>query len=127
MKNRKMVCLFMTTALLASLTACGNKPAESTKNSTDDQNQADAGNVSLNFIVQEVDYEHVKEAMQPYLDEHKDVEVELVKVADFTAMNQKVLASHQANDDYDLIFVNHVDALAFSKAGIKYVYGKRWY
>lgn len=121
MKHKKMLCIFMTTALLASLTACGSKLAESSGSSTDNKAQDEAeaaGNVSLNFIVQEVDYEHVKEAMQPYLDEHKDVEVELVKVADFTAMNQKVLASHQANDDYDLIFVNHVDTLAFSKAGI---------
>lgn len=115
MKNKKIVCLMVAAALLTSLTACGNKTADG---SASDAGSDTEKNVSINFIVQEADYDHVNEAIQPYLEEHKDVSVELVKVADFTAMNQKVLASHQANDDYDLMFVNHTDALAFSKAGV---------
>lgn len=117
MKNKKIVCLMAAAALVTSLSACGNSPADSPADKTDSASDTDK-NISLNFIVQEADYDHVNEAIQPYLEEHKDVTVELVKVADFTAMNQKVLASHQANDDYDLMFVNHTDALAFSKAGV---------
>ena len=120
MKIQKLVSVMLSAAMLVSLSACGNGAADQSSGSVAKPASNDDSNSSttLNFIVQEVDYDHVKEAMEPYLSEHKNVTVDLVKVADFTALNQKVLAAHQAGDDYDLMFINHVDALAFSKAGV---------
>lgn len=123
---KKMMSMFLVGMMTISLAACGQSEEKSveetgksaTNNATTEEKQTGGDAVSLNFIVQEVDYEHVKEAIAPYLEENKNVEVELVKVADFGAMNQKVLAAHQANDDYDLMFVNHVDSLAFVQGGI---------
>lgn len=140
---KKTISMIMMGIMAISLTACGStggqettaanketaeaKEAAETKESAEtkeaagetvkvEEEQEDA--VKLNFIIQEADAAHVEEAIAPYLEEHKNVEVELVKVADFTAMNQKVLAAHQANDDFDLLFVNHVDTLAFTQGGI---------
>ena len=60
----------------------------------------------------------MQEAIDPYLKENPNLSVNLVAVADFSALNQKVLAAHQANNDYDLMFINHTDTYAFAQGEI---------
>lgn len=49
---------------------------------------------------------------------YPDAKLEVTPFVDYTALNQNVMAAHQAGDDFDLITVNHVDTLTFIKGGL---------
>lgn len=125
MKLKKLLALCIVVAMVVSTTACGSSSKGGSIGGDTEEGQTASENADakvdqakLSFILQEADYESVKSAVDIYTNEHPEVSVELTKVADFTALNQKVLAAHQANQDYDMMFVNHVDTLAFSRAGV---------
>ena len=50
-----------------------------------------------------------------FSEQYPGVTVEVAPFIDYTALNQNVMAAHQASDDYDLVTVNHVDTLSFIK------------
>ena len=50
-----------------------------------------------------------------FSEQYPGATVEVAPFIDYTALNQNVMAAHQAGDDYDLVTVNHVDTLSFIK------------
>lgn len=74
--------------------------------------------VNIRILTYETCREAVETAVAEFMEQNEEIEVEVVAATDFTAMNQNAIASHQANDDYDVLFVNHVDTLAYIKGGI---------
>ena len=94
----------------------GDPKSKEIPENTDSTSSGEA--VNLRILLQETSAESVEAAIAPYLEQHPNIKVELVKAPDFVAMNQNAIAAHQANDDYDLITVNHVDTLAYVKGDI---------
>lgn len=128
--KKKMLALFLSMMLAASFAACGGSsddagtadPSAGAGSAAASEESGDAAatgeEVTLRFIVQEVDHGHIAAAVDAYLEENPNVTVEYTKAADFDAMKQNVLASNQAGDDFDLLFVNHVDTLSYIKGEI---------
>lgn len=80
---------------------------------------ADEGeDVNIRILTYETSRKAVEEAVEPFMEQNEGIHVEVVAATDFTAMNQNAIAAHQANDDYDVLFVNHVDTLAYVKGGV---------
>lgn len=130
---KKLLALLLAIALIASLAACGGgdaAPSEAGAEASAAPSEAaaeDSGNeaaepsgdaVTLRFIVQEADHDLIKPAVDDFVADNPGIQVEFTKAADFDAMKQSVLASNQAGDDFDLLFVNHVDTLSFIKGEI---------
>lgn len=138
---KKTLAIILAFTMITGLCACGGsqdsgKGEDSTVKTTQNDAQENAGDtkskespenadsatsggeVNLRILLQETSAESVEAAIAPYLEQHPNVKVELVKSPDFVAMNQNAIAAHQANDDYDLITVNHVDTLAYVKGEI---------
>ena len=73
---------------------------------------------SIRFIMLEVYEPHVQEALVGFREQYPNIEVEVVAVPDINVLKQTVLAANQAGDDYDLMYVNHVDTLTYIKGEI---------
>lgn len=53
--------------------------------------------------------------IERFHEKYPDIDVEISTFTDYTALNQNVMAAHQAGSDFDLTEVNHVDTLSFIK------------
>ena len=56
-----------------------------------------------------------EQVIDRFHEKYPDIDVEISTFADYTALNQNVMAAHQAGSDFDLMEVNHVDTLSFIK------------
>jgi multiple sugar transport system substrate-binding protein len=82
------------------------------------QGGKNSGDAPVRFIVQESDISYIRSAVNKFMADNPSIKVELVMAPDFDTMKRNVLASNQAGDDFDLMYVNHVDTLAFIKGDI---------
>ena len=133
---KKTLAVVLALTMATGLCACGGSQGEDgtakgTQNTArtdqgksedietpENTNSASPEEVNLRILIQETSADSVEAAIAPYLEQNPNVNVELVKAPDFVAMNQNAIAAHQADDDYDLITVNHVDTLAYVKGDI---------
>ena len=56
-----------------------------------------------------------EQVIDRFHEKYPDIDVEISTFTDYTALNQNVMAAHQAGSDFDLMEVNHVDTLSFIK------------
>lgn len=70
---------------------------------------------SITLACNETDATYWERIIERFNEKYPDIAVELSTFADYTALNQNVMAAHQAGTDFDLMEVNHVDTLAFIK------------
>lgn len=128
---KKMTAMMLTAAMIGSLTACGGgTEKEAAKSSAADASsgtesearqtaEAPAGEkVNIRILTYETSSNAVEEAVAPFMEANPGITVEVVAATDFTAMNTNAIAAHQANDDYDVMFVNHVDTLSYIQGGV---------
>lgn len=121
--KKKVVATLLAASMVLGMTACGgsDNSAESKGNdkateegSTDEKKE----DVTLRFLCYETGKEAVQKTADMFMEEHPEIKVEVVAATDMTVMNQNAIAAHQANDDYDVMWVNHVDTLAYIQGGI---------
>lgn len=135
-----LLCGAMLTGMLAG---CGSdtKEADTGSDSTSESSEsedaeetADAAEETgddeeltegtFSFAVFESELKFTEEVVAAFNEDYPGIDVELVQFADLQAANQGAQAAHQASDDYDLMIVNHVDMMAFQKAGMLYPIGE---
>lgn len=75
-------------------------------------------NITLRVLTNETNISAMEETAANFTAENPNITVEVVGAVDLAAFTQNAIASHQADDDYDVITVNHVDTLAFIQGGV---------
>lgn len=117
---KKAVSLLLATAMMSGMLAgCGGSDSK-------DSSAASGGNPTAGTITlatNEDGAELWEEIIDRFNEQYPDIEVEVSPFVDYTALNQNVMASHQAGDDYDLVVVNHTDTLSFIKGELLYPIG----
>lgn len=74
--------------------------------------------VNLRILTNETTVPAMEETAARFTAANPGITVEVVGAADLAAITRNAIASHQADDDYDVITVNHVDTLAFIQGGV---------
>lgn len=95
--------LLASTMMTGMLTGCGSGSGDSSADGT------------LTMAVNEDSKAMWEEVITRFNEKNPDIQIEISAFPDYSALNQNVMSSHQANDDYDLIVVNHTDTLSFIK------------
>ena len=114
---KKAVALLMTASLMGTMLAgCGGSDSDSGSG-----DQALSGTITL--ATNEDGAELWGQIIERFHAEYPDIQIEVSPFVDYSALNQSVMASHQAGDDYDLIVVNHTDTLSFIKGELLYPIG----
>lgn len=128
---KKKIAMLIAAAMVCSLTACGgdtkkdaaenssgNPPAEAKSEAQGTKEETAAQGVTIRILTYETSSKAVESAVAPFMEANPDISVEVVAATDFTAMNTNAIAAHQADDDYDVMFVNHVDTLSYIQGGV---------
>lgn len=120
---KKIVSCFLAMSMLgALLTGCGNSGSDSPGgDAVSDSSGATAGTLTL--ATNEDGAAMWEEIATRFNQQYPDIQIEISPFVDYTALNQNVMAAHQAGDDYDLIVVNHTDTLSFIKGELLYPIG----
>ena len=117
---QKIVSWFLERFMLgALLTGCGGSGSDSSGEGA----SLGSGGGTLTLATNEDGAAMWEEIAQRFSQEHPDIQIEISPFVDYSALNQNVMASHQAGDDYDLIIVNHTDTLSFIKGELLYPIG----
>lgn len=133
--KKKVIAMLLTMTMVCGLAACGGSNQKDNSgdssqsgtegsgtedNSTEEPGGSEASGetVKLRFLTYETAADATQQAVEAFTKENPNISVEVVAAADFTAMNTNAIAAHQANDDYDVMLVNHVDTLAYVQGGI---------
>lgn len=117
--KKKLVAILLTAVMACQVAACGNGGQEdSKKDGSASQGTGSGEEVNLRLLTYETGADAVQEAVDSFMEANEGIHVEVVAATDFTAMNTNAIAAHQANDDYDVMFVNHVDTLSYIQGEI---------
>lgn len=115
MMKRTLALLMATMMTGGMLAGCGAPDAKEADAA------ADSGTITL--ATNEDGAEMWEQIIERFNAVNPDIQVEISPFVDYTALNQSVMASHQAGDDYDLVVVNHTDTLSFIKGELLYPIG----
>lgn len=134
---KKLVAMLLAGTMVFGMTACGGNSEstdDSSKTTADDSastedssvagEDSDAAKASgetakVRMLVFDGGVESYTEALQPFIAEHPEIEIELVPAGnDVDALRNNPIQAHQAGEGYDIMFVNHVDTLSFIQAGM---------
>ncbi len=96
---KKIVSCFLAAFMLgALLTGCGGSGSDSSGEGA----SLGSGGGTLTLATNEDGAAMWEEIAQRFSQEHPDIQIEISPFVDYSALNQNVMASHQAGDDYDL-------------------------
>lgn len=105
---RKKVALSMVLLLTTSLLGSVNVYAE-------ENGEASDLSGTITMACNEGEVGLWEKVIERFNEKYPDIAVEISSFTDYTALNQNVMASHQAGSDFDVVEVNHVDTLSFIK------------
>lgn len=96
--------LFLTTGILSSVSVYAK-----------DNENVDELTGTITMACNQDEAELWERVIERFHEVQPGIEVEVSSFTDYTALNQNVMASHQAGTDFDIVEVNHVDTLSYIK------------